>query len=290
MRRIAVAAVLALAALGLAGCTGTGGSGISTVSSSGSAVRAPDTAPGQGGATKDATGTLVTGAGSARQVITTGTVAITVDSPATAADAAVRLVEATGGRVDGRDERAPTGGDPGSAQLVLRIPTAKLSATIDQLKTLGRLENISLSTQDVTGQAQDLTARITALQTSVDRLVALMARAATTADLISIESALSERQSNLESLQAQKRAMDDEVDLATITLQLGTAATAPVHPPGTFLSGLIAGWNAFVAFLSGVLVIVGVLLPWLAFLALLAGIGFIVFRIRRSRARSVGHP
>lgn len=202
----------------------------------------------------------------------------------------MRLVEAAGGRIDGRDERAPTGGDPGSAQLVLRIPTAKLSATIDQLKHLGRMENISLSTQDVTGQQQDLTARITALQTSVDRPVALMARAATTADLISIESTLSERQSTLESLEAQKRAMADEVNLATITLQLGTAATAPVHPPGTFLSGLIAGWGAFVAFLSVVLVVVGVVLPWLAFLAVLSGIGVVVFRIRRSRARSVRHP
>ncbi len=84
--------------------------------------------------------------------------------------------------------------------------------------------------------------------------------------------------------------MADEVNLATITLQLGTAATAPVHPPGTFLSGLIAGWGAFVAFLSVVLVVVGVALPWLAFLAVLSGIGFVFFRIRRSRARSVGHP
>lgn len=117
-----------------------------------------------------------------------------------------------------------------------------------------------------------------------------MARAATTADLINIESTLSERQSNLESLEARKRAMADEVNLATITLQLGTAATAPVHPPGTFLSGLIAGWGSFVTFLSVVLVVVGVVLPWLAFLAVLSGIGFVFFRIRRSRARSVGRP
>ena len=31
----------------------------------------------------------------------------------------------------------------------------------------------------------------------------------------------------------------------------------------TFWTGLVAGWDAFVGFWSGVLVVVGVLLPWL---------------------------
>jgi hypothetical protein len=289
MRRILVTTVLLVAALGLAGCSASSGS--SRSDNSGSSVsRAPAIAPEKATA---GTGSTVTSdaasqRSSARATITTGTISITVDNPSTAAERAVRITDAAGGHVDGRNEHPSTGGDPGGAQLVLRIPSTKLDAALTQLKKLGRVEGVSLSTQDVTGQSQDLEARITALTTSVDRLVELMSRATTTADLISIESALSDRQATLESLQAQKRGLDDQVDLATLTVEFGTVATAPVRAPATFLSGLLAGWGSFVAFLSGALVVVGVALPWLVFAAVLAAIGMLV--VRRHRTRAVQQP
>jgi hypothetical protein len=289
MRRILVTTVLLVAAFGLAGCSASSGS--SRSDNSGSSVsRAPAIAPEKGTAGTGSTGTIDTASqrASARATITTGTISITVDTPSTAAEKAVRITDAAGGHVDGRNEHPSTGGDPGRAQLVLRIPSTKLDAALTQLKKLGRVEAVSLSTQDVTGQSQDLEARITALTTSVDRLVELMSRASTTADLISIESALSDRQATLESLQAQKRGLDDQVDLATLTVEFGTVATAPVRAPATFLSGLLAGWGSFVAFLSGALVVVGVALPWLAFAAVLAAIGMLV--VRRHRIRAVQQP
>jgi hypothetical protein len=287
MRRILVTTVLLVAALGLAGCSASSGTSRSDSSgnSGSSASRVPAIAP-EKGTTGSGTGTVGTAPQptSGRAVITIGTISITVDTPSTAAEKAVRIADAAGGHVDGRTEHPSTGGDQGSARLVLRIPNTRLDAVLAELKKLGRVENLSLSTQDVTGQSQDLDARITALTTSVDRLVELMSRATTTADLISIESALSDRQANLESLQAQKRGLDDQVELATLTVEFGTVATAPVRPPATFLSGLIAGWDSFVTFLSGALVVVGVALPWLAFAALLATITVLVVRRRRIRA------
>lgn len=286
MRRILVTTVLLVAALGLAGCTASSGS--SSSDSLGSAIsRAPAISPELGNSAKGGAGTAAL-ATSTREVITTGTISITVDKPSAAAEEAVRIADAAGGHVDGRNERPPTDGNPGSAHLVLRIPSAKLDAAVTQLKKLGRVENVSQSTQDVTGQSQDLDARITALTTSVDRLVELMSRATTTADLISIESALSDRQANLESLQSQKRGLDDQVELATLTVEFGTVATAPVRPPATFLSGLLAGWGSFVAFLSGFLVVIGVALPWLVFAAVLAAIAVVI--VRRRRVRTIPHP
>ena len=285
MRRILVGTILLIAALGLAGCTPSSGS-LRSSNSGSSLPGVPAIAPEQGDSAKTTIGTASRPT-SARDVITTGELSITVDSPSVAAEEAVRIVNTAGGHVDGRDERPSAGGNPGSAHLVLRIPTAKVDAAITQLKKLGRVEKISLSTQDVTGQARDLEARITALTTSVDRLVELMARATTTADLISIESALSERQASLESLQSQKRGLDDQVDLATLTVEFGTVDTAPVRPPATFLSGLIAGWSSFVGFISGLLVVVGVVLPW----AVVAGVigGIILIAVRRHRRRSIQH-
>ena len=103
---------------------------------------------------------------------------------------------------------------------MLRIPSANLDATLADLKRLGTVETATLNATDVTAQSKDIDGRITALQTSVDRLLALMAKATTTADLITIESTLSDRQGQLDSLRAQQKALADQVAMSTITRRL----------------------------------------------------------------------
>ncbi|TQL47191.1 uncharacterized protein DUF4349 [Homoserinimonas aerilata] len=245
-----------------------------------------------GGAAESSAGRAADGqlqlvAPSDRQVIATGYMNITVKTPRDAADDATRIVNQAGGHVDGRTETAPRGGDRGRADLTLRIPSDALDATIEKLAALGTLEETNVSKQDVTSVAQDLDARITALQASVDRLLALMADATSTTDLITIESALSERQANLESLQSQRRSLADQVELSTITVYFGSEADAPVHEPDTFWSGLLAGWAAFVGFLSFLLVAFGVVLPWLIVPAIaLALVWWLLRRRRRARGET----
>jgi hypothetical protein len=78
------------------------------------------------------------------------------------------------------------------------------------------------------------------------------------------------------------------VDLSTVTLLLGSVAAAPKPLPATFLSGLVTGFDAFVGFLSGLLVVVGVLIPWLVFLGIVAAVAWQIRRVRRARhAQSV---
>ena len=227
-----------------------------------------------------------------RDVITTGYLYVTVNAPLEAATEAVSIVEAAGGRVDGRQEFAPrsfdTTSDAGGAELVLRIPADRLTATLEKLKALGEVEELQLSSSDVTREVQDLDARITALRSSITRLLALQDAAATVDDLITLETAISDRQAELESLEAQQRYYAEQVGLSTITLVLGSPEVAPVDEPDTFLSGLVAGWEALVAFGSGLLVVVGVLLPWLIVLAVIGVIVLLIVRTGvRRRAASV---
>jgi hypothetical protein len=107
------------------------------------------------------------------------------------------------------------------------------------------------------------------------------------ADLVAIESELTTRQSDLESLETQQRSLADQVDLATITLRLGSVATAPKQAPATFASGFVAGWDALVGFLGVLVVVLGVALPWLAFAAVIAlATLWVVRSIRRRRGVS----
>ncbi|GAB3607472.1 hypothetical protein GCM10027413_28810 [Conyzicola nivalis] len=217
-----------------------------------------------------------------RSVVTTGTVTVTADDPIAAASEAVRIVETAGGRVDARTENAPTENDNGSATLSLRIPSDSLGATLDGLKALGDAEHVAINAVDVTAQAQDLDARISALRASVDRLTALLATATDTKVLIDLETAISERQGNLESMEAQRRSLADQVDLSTIELSLISVTDAPLAQPDTFWDGLVAGWAAFTGFVGFLLVALGVLVPWLALAGVAALIALVVIRRRRA--------
>jgi hypothetical protein len=221
-----------------------------------------------------------------RQVITTGWVTVIVEHPLDAASEATRITETAGGRVDGRTEYAPVDGRRGSAMLTLRLPADKLTAVLDDLKELGQVDEVSLNSADVTMETRDLDARISALEAAVERLLALMSNATTTEALIQLETAITDRQAELDSLKSQQRYLADQVSMSTITLNLVSTQDAPVDDPNTFLDGLEAGWNGFVAFFAGLLVVLGVLVPWLVLAAIITFVIVVIVR-RRRRAKAV---
>ena len=284
MRRTwGVIAVLVTTVL-LAGCTANSGS----VSTDSSGSVSNGVVPEEGD--KAANGSVVTGTTgdvntADRDVITTGSLSITATDPVKASETAVTITEQAGGRVDSRSENPATSSQPASANLTLRIPSDELDRTLAELKKLGTLNFVTLAAQDVTQQSQDLDARITALTTSVDRLLVLMASATTTADLISIESALSSRQGELESLQSQRDFLADQIDYSTVQLELVAEGTVAAGGPDTFWTGIIAGWTALVAALGGLLIGLGVALPWLVVLAIFGAIVLLIVRLFARRRK-----
>jgi hypothetical protein len=287
-RRTLTAAVLGVVLLAgsLAGCVATQeASDFSVTPFSGEQAPAVTEDQGAGGFAESSSSDAATQAESVttREIVTTGFATITVEDPAAAADDAVRIVETAGGRVDSRSELAATDGAEGRASLILRIPAAQLTATLDGLRDLGTEVSVSISAQDVTVQAQDLDARITALTTSVDRLLNLLATATETSVLIEVETALSARQGELESLQAQRRLLSDQVAMSLLNLELVSVADTPLQAPASFWDALMAGLSAFGGFMTAVFLGVGFLLPWLVLVGLLAGIALLVLRRRKQK-------
>ena len=179
-----------------------------------------------------------------RQVVTTGSVVLVVGDPAAAATRAGEIVELAGGRVDERTELAASDEREASARLVLRIPAGALTAALAELKALGEVDQVQLTSTDVTDAAQDLDARISALEVSVGRLETLMASSTTSADLIDLESALSSRQGDLESKRAERSSLAGQVALATVTLDLVPEATIAAGGPSGFWSAIGTGWTS----------------------------------------------
>ena len=216
-------------------------------------------------------------------IIRTGYLSLSVDSPADTADQITEIVEAAGGRIASRSDYTPVDYGQPSSYLEARIPYEVLDATVASLQELGDVQEVSLNTVDVSLQKVDLDARIQVLEAAITRLNELLAEAATTSDLISVESALSERQAELDSLQSQRDYLSDQTLFATLSISLITPENATPADPDGFLDGIIRGWESILAFFAGAIVWAGIAVPWLGLLGLVILLGIVVRRIRRRR-------
>jgi hypothetical protein len=215
-----------------------------------------------------------------REVITTGSVDVTVDDPRDVAERFAAWVEATSGRVDGRTE-SKDGDGRTSASLTVRVPRGQMSKALAKLATYGDVGTVDVQNEDVTAQGQDLDARIKALEISIDRLEKILAEAGSSAEVVRAENALTQRQEQLESLQAQRKSLTDQVALSTLTVELIQKGSASSVSPGGFQGGLTKGWDALVDTVNGIVSLAGVLVPWLA----VALVVWVLWRVVRRVSR-----
>lgn len=242
-------------------------------------------------------GSLVSGEASdaTREIVTTANVTLEVKNIADAADEVAALADEHGGYVESTEvgaavavdgTAAPAPNDSSYGWVGIRVPSANLDAVIAALDATGEVVSSSISRQDVTDAAVDLRARVDATQASVQRLTELMAQSASVSELIEAEVALTDRQAQLESYQQQLAALDDQVAISSLQVQLTRTPPATAADPAGFGDGLFAGWNGLVVSLNALVVAVGFLLPWLAIAGVVALIVWSIRRARRSRRRS----
>lgn len=221
-----------------------------------------------------------------RDIVRTASVTVTADDPPAAADRASVLATEAGGRIDSRTEYGGSKLDRARITVTLRVPADNLDGVIDGLKKLGTVQSLDMRAEDVTTQRVDLDARIKALQTSVDRLLAIMRDARDPTALIEAENALSQRQADLDSLRAQRAALGEQIAYSTITVDLIAPVAGGPSPERYqgFLGQMERGWDALVDTGSNLLLLVGLLLPWVgaALVALAALFGlYRLVRLRR---------
>lgn len=177
------------------------------------------------------------------------------------------------------------------AWMQIRVPAEALDDVFDDVAALGDVVTSSLSREDVTSIAIDLRARVTAAETSVDRLTTLLSQAETTADLIAAESALAERQATLEAYQQELATLDSRIAMSTLSVSLTPEDEPTTADPAGFWDGITAGWTAVVATLNGVVIGIGFLLPWLGVLGVAGVVVWLVVRgVRSHRGKRAQQP
>ena len=285
-----LAVVVALAGIGV-GVVGTmptlsGGSADSSAKSTGIESDTDIAGADSSSASEKPTDTGL-GEMSGREIITTGSVMVTVSDPRQAAREISQWVEKNGGRVDERSESATQGDLRATAHLTVRIRQDKVMTAIDELSTFGMVENVSIRDDDVTAQGTDLDARIAALRLSVDRLGDIMVKSDSSTELIRAESALTERQGALESLVAERKGLSDQVALSSISIDLASTATANSVSSTGFWGGLVTGWNGLVNTIDATVHGFGVILPWVV---VLGSVAAVVWFTRRRRSANPADP
>lgn len=219
-----------------------------------------------------------------RSVISTGSISIEVDDAGIATDEVAGIVADLGGYVESQTLDRASGTH---AELTVRVPAEQFDAAFIALGELGTISDERRSSSDVTMQHVDLQARVDALEASVTRLTELMNGAATTSELLEAELALSQRQAELDSLTAQLRSLEGQIGESTIWVALFVKTALPGGSgPSNFWEGLVAGFDSFIAFIAGAVVVLGVLLPWLIVLAIIALAIILPIRGARRRRRA----
>ena len=211
------------------------------------------------------------------QVQDVGKAAVRAEALATGSDGVVFSEQST------TDPRHPR---YGQATLTLRVPPSAFGPTLDGLSRLGKELDRQRSAEDVTTQMTDVDSRVRSQQRSVDRVRVLLGQAKTIGEVVQVESELSRREADLESLEAQLAKLKDVTDLATleVTLVSPDRTPTPVTDDGPdlgFLTGLRGGLGALGGVALVAVTVLGALAPFVLVVALLGVPAYLVLRSRR---------
>ncbi len=219
-----------------------------------------------------------------RSIIKTSSITIRVKNVEKSITQALDLATQFEGRVDDSSQyKNPGSEDSLSANLTIRVPSANLEKALEAFKGLGDVESSSISATDVTMQKVDLDARIAALNTSIERFKQLISSATNTSDLIAAETALAERQAELDSLTAQLKYLSEQVDMSVIYLALLPNDSFSAIKPIGFLAGIEKGFVALLNTAANLTSILGYFLPWIITVLVIVAIFKLISRIRRNR-------
>lgn len=212
-----------------------------------------------------------------REVIRTGVLNLSVDDVADAATEVRRIAGAAEGFVADEQQHAADA----EVSITVRVPTDDFDGVRAQIADLGDVVEQTVEAQDVTAEMVDVETRIESLQKSVDRLQGMLGAAGDVIQLSTVEGELARREQELEAMLGQQRLLQDQVSLATLTVQLSEdEAPTPDDDAAGFRDGLRQGWVTFVDGGRAALAVLGFLLPF-ALPALLVGIPLRWWVVRR---------
>lgn len=174
------------------------------------------------------------------------------------------------------------------ATLELKIPAARYDQAVAALGTVGRVETVNSSAQDVGEEFVDITARVANAKRLEDRLASLLAtHTGKLDDVLRVERELARVREEIERYEGRLRFLTMRAALSTLNVT--------VHEPGSVLgttpgdnpiaAALRRAWQNFVGFIAGLIALLGIIVP---LTALAIGAWYAYPRLRRRLENRLG--
>lgn len=228
---------------------------------------------------------------SARKIVYTASLEMEATDFDAARTALLAAVDAQGGYLEHSSQNGSAEDQNRSLYCTVRVPAENYRAFLDAAGRAGNQRYLSEDANDITAGYVDVEARLAALENQRDRLNALAETAQTTADLLEIESQLSDVQYEIENYTRQLRAMDDQITYSTVDISLYEVATLTPVTPATFGEKLGRafgeGWDGFVDFVQGFVLAVVYMWPLVVLAAVIVAVLLLTrpARLARRKAR-----
>ena len=173
-----------------------------------------------------------------------------------------------------------------NASMVIRIPQNNLNSFVYAVSDVANVTNKSESVQDITLQYVDVKSHKEALDVEYDRLLALLEKAESMEDILTIEDRMTSVRYQLQSMESQIRTYDNQVNYSTVNLDISEVEeltpvveeTVGERIAGGFADSLSDVWRGLVDFFVGFIVAIPYLVVWAVILGIVAIIALIIVK------------
>lgn len=261
---------------GVAAAVQFGGAPAATADASDASSDAPPTTP-------NPLQSIYPGPATAAMIIRTGEAFIEVDK----VDPAVLKVRQLAAQVGGYIANSSISGGHDQirqATIELKIPSTKYEEAVGSLSTIGKVETVNSTAQDVGEEFVDVTARVNNSRRLEERLISLLAnRTGKLDEVLRVERELARVREEIERYEGRLRYLSARVAMSTLTITVHEPAPILGNSPGEnpIAAAFRRAWKNFVAVVAASIAALGVLIP----LAILALLGWFGYRRWKQRSR-----
>ena len=135
-------------------------------------------------------------------------------------------------------------GQPGASNLTatLRIPATEFTSAVNDLKTLGRVEQEEQTADEITQRHADVEARLVNAQNTLERLQAILTKGGKTHNLLEVQRQLANVSAEVARLEAERASTEHQATFSQVLLSLREEMNPPVESVAAELRGAaIAG-------------------------------------------------
>lgn len=216
-----------------------------------------------------------------RLVIRTGTVSLQVKSVVESEDRVAAIAATHGGYVSSGTSQQQSRRE--RAQLTITVPSENFDAAYRELRGLGKVLSRSQDSQDVTEEFVDFQSRQRSLEATEKSMLALLSRAKTVGEVLSVQRELTAVQQQLDQVKGRIKYLGSRTAMSTISVTLTPVPAAAPKVGPTPVAGWSAlevaerAWNASLRTLQGiatVVISVAVFAWWLLPLLLAAAVWY----------------